>query len=519
MTGILDLPEEIRPLIGQFLHTNAIKACLLVNHSFRRSFEPVLWQKVVIRPPLSPVVTRKNLTLVDIAALRARTLDVHNYVIHYDADSEFYKLSFPNLRRLQLIDNSNEVLHRENRTEPVVPLTKHRQDQMLLQTQLAQLNPTVSTLIIKSLPAAPSAEFWTAIHSQWVNPRILRATGPVAATEEASNAFWKACTHFADLSLIHINVAPAPLLSTLAFPRVQFLNIRTSSKVATRWFQPKDQLIVMMACPQLRHLILAGVSTFQPLADFQRAIELNHWPNLDTLDLERVYNKLGRIFFELLRALPALTTLRLEYCQLTNSGFQQLKERQFESLRTLKISAGCGFTSEMALEVLASCVNLEDFRSTHIYAQDLDPHTPWVCKRLRSLTICILHRESTPNRTKLEWQVYAQLAQLTNLIRLDLSQRPMGYTPSDPEFHLMDALNTLDIRLKAGLGQLSTLSKLQFFGFAYSFQLNSEIEILWMLAHWKDLETVIGMLGAGTSAARKAMSDRGVHYQVSESRT
>jgi hypothetical protein len=514
MTEILDLPEEIRPLIGRFLDTKAIQACLLVSRSFRRSFEPILWQKVVIQP-LRSFRPDKNLTPVDIAALKTRTLDVHNYVIYDDPDPEFYTLSFPHLRRLQLGDKSKEVQHREARDESDAPLPKHYQEQGLLHDQLVKLNPTVRTLVITSLPATPSVQFWTTIHSTWINPRILHATGPVASTEEASNAFWMACTRFEDLSLIHINVAPTPLLSTLTFPRVRHLTIKTALRASTRWLQPNDQMTVLKACPQLKHLAMAGTLTSQALADFQRAIELNHWPHLDKLDLDRVYNKLGKNFFELLRALPALITLCLEHCQITHSGFRQLRERQFESLRTLKIFAGCGFTSKMTLEVLTSCVNLEVFRSTHIYAHDLDPQRPWVCKRLRSLTICFLHRETNPDRVALDQHVYTQLAQLTTLVRLDLSQYPMGYTLSDPEFHLMDALNTLDIRLKAGLGKLSTLSRLQFFGFGNSFQVTSEAEILWILEHWKSLKTVVGQLDVGSSAALKAMSDRGVQYHLS----
>ncbi|KAF9131690.1 hypothetical protein BGW39_001442 [Mortierella sp. 14UC] len=518
MAAVLDLPEEIRLLIGRFLDIKAIQACLLVSRSFRRSFEPILWQKVVIRSPHSPLVVNKKITLVDIAALRTRTLDVLNYVIYNKADPEFYKLSFPHLRRLQLTDETNEILYRENMNDSDASFPRDYRGQGLLQDQLVQLNPTVGTLVITSLPITPSAEFWTVIYSTWVNPRILHVTGLVALTEEASNAFWMACTRFEHLSLILIKVAFSSLLSTFTFPRVRHLNIKTASKVKARWFQPTDQMVVMKACPQLRHLTMSGPSSPRLLADFQRAIDLNHWPHLDSLDLDHVYNKRGKFFCELLRALPALTALRLEYCQLSDIGFQQLRRCHFTTLRTLKIFAGCGFTSKMALEVLISCVNLEVFRSTHIYAHDLDPQTPWVCKRLRSLTTCVVHRESNPNRVALDQHVFAQLAQLTNLVHLDLTQYPMGYTLSDPEVHLMDALNTLDIRLKAGLGKLSTLSRLRFFGSGNSFQITSEAEILWMLEHWRDLKTVVGQLDVRNSAALKAMADRGVHYQLSAPR-
>ncbi|KAF9906585.1 hypothetical protein EC991_000461 [Linnemannia zychae] len=531
MTEIVDLPEEIRPLIGRFLDTKAILACVLVSRSFRQSFEPILWQKVVIRPPQSSDDINKKPISVDIATLKTRTMDVQNYVIYDSVDPEFYKLSFPQLRRLQLSDETSKIRCRKNRKESKVVLFKRYRDQGLLQDQLVQLNPTVRTLVITSLPATPSADFWTTVYSTWVNPKLLHVTGPVAFTEETSNAFWMACTRFEELSLIYINVAPSTLLPTLTFPRVRHLNINmtyptlilphrhldipTASIVATRWFQSTDQAVLMKACPQLRHLTMTGSFSSQFLADFQQAIEQRHWPHLDSLSLNCVQSLSGQKLSELLQVLPALTTLHLEQSRLLPSGFQQLKERQFDSLRTLKIFAGCGFTSKMTLEVLTSCVNIEVFRSTHIYAHDLDPQTPWVCKRLRSLTVCILHRESAPNRVELDLNVYAQLAQLTNLTRLDLSQYPMGYVLNDPEFHLMDAMNTLDIRLKAGLGKLSTLRKVRFFGFGGSFQITSEAEILWMLENWRDLNSVTGQLDVSSSVALKALSDRGVSYQLS----
>ncbi|KAF8934711.1 hypothetical protein BGZ47_010257 [Haplosporangium gracile] len=494
MAGIIDLPEEIRPFIGKFLDTKAIQACLLVSRSFHRSFEPILWQKVVIRPLKFVTVSEKKLVPVDVSALRARTLDVHNYVIRNSVDSEFYQLSFPHLRRLQLTDEGLEVSSRTAKNKDNDPLSHMYQRQVIAQTQLVRLNPTTRALIIASLPATPDAEFWETIYSTWVNPQILHATGPVAWTEEAAIAFWKACTRFSELSLLSLTVESAPILSTLTFPRVRHLNLQATSRVQTRWLKPQDHLVLMKACPQLKHLTwdatpFSKASAPALFSEFRQAIEQNHWPYLDSLEFCRLYNNFGK-------------------------ELAVLKDKKFESLRILKIYANCGITSKATLDILTSCPNIEIFRSTHMYAGDIDPSKPWVCKRLRSLTVCFIHRETTPNRAVLDLQVYTQLAKMTDLTRLDLGQYSMGYTTSNPESHLMDTMNTLDLRLKTGLGQLSTLTKLRFFGYANSFQVTGQAEVLWMMENWKELRTLIGQLDGIERSALRAMEARGVEYRL-----
>jgi hypothetical protein len=283
----------------------------------------------------------------------------------------------------------------------------------------------------------------------------------------------------------------------------------------------------MKACPQLKHLTWnassfsstsLSLSASALLLEFRQAIEQNHWPYLDSLDFCKLYISKpgGKELTLLLQDFPnRLTALRLESCQFNIRSLRLLKDPKFDSLRILKLFSGCGVTSKMALDILTSCPRIEVFRSTHIYVGDVDPSQPWVCKRLRSLTVCFIHRESTPSRAELDLNVYAQLAKMTDLTRLDLGQYSMGYTTSDPEFHLMDAINTLDLRLKAGLGHLSTLSKLRFFGFAFSFQVTGEAELLWMMEHWKELRTLVGQLGGIVWSALRAMEARGVEYRLS----
>ncbi|KAG0203197.1 hypothetical protein BGX33_009253 [Mortierella sp. NVP41] len=517
MTSILDLPEEIRPFIAKFLDNKALQACLLVCRSFHQSFEPFLWHKVVIRVPTSKYVIDRKLTLVDLAALQSRTLDVHNYVLHGAVSSEHYRLAFPHLRRLQLTDDGKSGGGYPSSEYYESPPNPRTVQQGLDQTQLVQLNPTVQTLVLTILDATPSTEFWNLIYSTWVHPRILHVQGHASLSEEATVAFWKACSRFEEVTFIALAAVPSPVLATLTFPRIRNLSIITVGVQPTHWLDANDQLIFMKACPNLKHLTWeAHTEHSLPLSDFQQALDHNHWPNLNSLDFRRLYRNLGEELATLLQSLPAMTALRFKLCQITDGGFQALRDRQFEAIRTIKIFDGCRFTSKMAQEVLTQCVHLEVFRSTHIYTEDVGPHAPWVCRNLRRLTICILQREA--DQTGLEQQqVYAQLARMTELVHLDLGQYPMGFIVSDREFHQMNALNTLDIRLKAGLGQLSSLTKLQFFGFENTFQITSMTEIDWMLDHWKALRTVHGRLDglAGSEVKTAAyLNKRGIQYHV-----
>ncbi|KAG0057701.1 hypothetical protein BGZ83_005640 [Gryganskiella cystojenkinii] len=140
----------------------------------------------------------------------------------------------------------------------------------------------------------------------------------------------------------------------------------------------------------------------------------------------------------------------------------------------------------------------EGFRNLHrlneVMAQFINERTifevrPWVCLGLVNLTIFFDFKSQSlypdcleDNDHHLEWQdqIFAQLAKLTQLQTLNVST---------PTFDMLDQ-RSLQLTLRAGLGQLVTLRRLQSLFFYGTVQEMSEADVHWMLEHWPDLESV-----------------------------
>ncbi|KAG0211408.1 hypothetical protein BGX31_001675 [Mortierella sp. GBA43] len=159
--------------------------------------------------------------------------------------------------------------------------------------------------------------------------------------------------------------------------------------------------------------------------------------------------------------------------------------------------------SKQVQEVLESCPMLEHIVALVISAQDIVQGEPWVCRRLKKFEVMInmgfsdnsRDQEGTRRRIKYSEddkilcdQIFERLGQLSQLVALDmrLHDRHLYF---DPDVKL----TSLPLRLRMGLGHLSTLKDLEFIGYHGFLEIRS-VDMEWMLQHWKNLRKIVGGL-------------------------
>ncbi|KAG0220457.1 hypothetical protein BGX31_011006 [Mortierella sp. GBA43] len=182
--------------------------------------------------------------------------------------------------------------------------------------------------------------------------------------------------------------------------------------------------------------------------------------------------------------------------------------------------AGCpGFTSKMIHQIMTNCPNLTTLRATRLEACDIlgtaryqrpirgfardqktiidkitDPQPPqqlpqdWICTNMEHLDIFIGGLQGTPR----EWhnRVFRQLAKLTKLRKLCVGPSEQLVDPQK----VPESGGGLDLRLKAGLGALASLTQLRELKFHGLKQQLEEEDVRWMLNAWPKLRRVDGLM-------------------------
>ncbi|KAG0274484.1 hypothetical protein BGZ95_009725 [Linnemannia exigua] len=221
--------------------------------------------------------------------------------------------------------------------------------------------------------------------------------------------------------------------------------------------------------------------------------------------------------------LPPLKKLEIGSEDFGPLCFRHLQERLFGSLKTLDLSRCYKFTGQMALRVLSSCPQLEDFGAPYISVQDLRAAPqPWVCQGLKRLSVLFFDndepgtvsgddlRGSVTNRSSS--LVFGYLSKLEQLDTLDISFYNMR-TPIDLRFI---NLNAPQFRLDTGLGQLATLKKLKALCLDRTKQNLREEDVEWMLLQWPKLKKLSGALSWSPSEEDEGGENSIVDTQLSK---
>ncbi|KAI8348147.1 hypothetical protein B0O80DRAFT_532588 [Mortierella sp. GBAus27b] len=296
------------------------------------------------------------------------------------------------------------------------------------------------------------------------------------------------------LSDVHLQANQIPT-SDVVFPRMRAFHVRHPNQLT----RPEVLLSWIQRCPNLTTLTLHWIQDESFVARFVRLV--GTWPKLNRLSLKAHSFNDGNLS-TLLQGLESRRTQNAGEGQ--NVAEQKLSlclhksEPQapsvvsierirplFSCLRGLCVRSHHGFTSEILQAVLSNCPSLELLSGYCIKAGHIIQGQPWVCRGLRELSMCIIFSSDTIAEDQL--QVFEQLATLTKLKTLHLDG------VSGPGVQRLRFRETVDLRLEAGLGQLSTLQSLRKISFGYTDQRMGEQEIRWMMDHWR-LEVICGQL-------------------------
>ncbi|KAI7816068.1 hypothetical protein BC939DRAFT_470530 [Gamsiella multidivaricata] len=235
-------------------------------------------------------------------------------------------------------------------------------------------------------------------------------------------------------------------------------------------------------------------------------------------------------------------------------AFMALKERgHFRTLRFLDLYQCPGLDSQMTIEILKECPLLESFDGNQLLARDIllssgqrrqrwnrderdeergdKEDGGWVCTGMKYLDLHITGFANGMEDVRTHWQVFEQLAKLDKLVYLSIggkcsantsisndnprnataenvgdgavmssmsssSTPPPSISSIGPQTTAVatGASGGLDIRLRSGLGQLSTLKRLRMLRFTGVEQQMEVEDVEWMLENLPELKVVQGRL-------------------------
>ncbi|KAF9998074.1 hypothetical protein BGZ79_008236, partial [Entomortierella chlamydospora] len=301
------------------------------------------------------------------------------------------------------------------------------------------------------------------------------------------------------------NSAEQEVLSTdlVRFPRLKELSLQRllSNKVT-------DQLtLVICHCPKLQTLNWVVSGYREPSTIFKEYFLTSTWPDLSSIT---VVGQLTRLSDEQYRQVLLASKQSLRRLEINTVGIQQetfdlLRTQHFSTLQSIDFSWSPGNTSSWVIETLTRCPGLQTIVAKLVNGQDLIEAKPWVCHGLEQIVVFIdmgfpnrgPFRRFTDEEQEKCRSVFKRLAEFKRLRVLDMlssiylaSITPL-VSPRSPN-HLRNILVSPPLRLKAGLGQLAGLTRLERVCFWGGRHRVCKKELVWMVNHWKNLNTLTG---------------------------
>ncbi|KAF9131566.1 hypothetical protein BGW39_001615 [Mortierella sp. 14UC] len=479
MVHFTDLPPEILELIGEQLDTHVtgrsattIKHLLCVSRFCHRHFYHLLWRHVSIRG---------NLPFSDVLKLHAHlVLSLH---FNERISKKYYQLEFPGIVsfRCDLLKRDLEAMFKRKICDKRKDADENSAATL---SSFLSRHSTIQDLVITTRRLHLSQQLWDTIATTLFRPRLLvidESTFTIAADPGTKGSgFWRASSRFEEVRYCGSDYSGSLELGDYDFSGLKRLSYSTrtgDSLKIWRW---------MCSCSNLTRLHWGGtVSLLQLAAVTEHPI----FPSLEEFSLGDYVLGSDEELAAVLSWLPPLKHLRLARGNFGRMCFSILRERHFDSLRTLAAQGQGLISKQMALEVLQSCIHLEEFRANTIKLRDLRPDPRhWVCHGLKHLQVTFENDPYNPGASTL---LFDQLSTLTRLEVLDMKyygySAPCGWS---------SAKNTPAWRLDSGLAQLSTLTRLRIFKIQkYGSDERTEWRVEdfeWMLDHWPSLEVLCG---------------------------
>ncbi|KAF9101796.1 hypothetical protein BGX27_011328 [Mortierella sp. AM989] len=253
--------------------------------------------------------------------------------------------------------------------------------------------------------------------------------------------------------------------------------------------------------PRLKSLYVNGRSAeFDEIFLQELSKSPSSFPYLESLEIRRS-NATDDNLAGFLKKLPRLSNLMIRYHRGPLSLFcQALQSSQAcESLRYLALYRCYNVTSAVVQSVLENCPKLTSLYAKVVTMTDVARGREWACRDLSYLHVLISTRNQVDDQdpvskeqfAEMQRLVFARLGKLTKLEHLNLT----SYTAID-----FTGGKTVDLRLEAGLDQLSGLVNLQSLTFGGDMEQQIGVqEVRWMVQHWQRLKHLVGTLNGDDS--------------------
>lgn len=501
MTTVLDLPDEIRLLIGKELPKKSIYSLIRVCRSFYSSFIPCIWSDLSIS-------YLKESTVVTADQVRLNAHRIESITFSTTLTQYYYAIAYPRLHTLRMM-----AFYRDKKDD------NHLQVQLQEKIDFLKRHPFLRKLNYQQKDTL-SREFWEVVATALVQLEDLMFAGVVE--QDTVDAFWRACERVKNLHLSDVTLRSnsMPILSTLSFRQLRDLAIITFpwQEDQPRQMWPVQLLERAKESENLKRLEWSIGDVAFPVQLVLDAFEENCWRELCELSIggEACSDQ------EVAAVLRSLTSRRLTVFELWSGRFGPLtynclKEMYFGHLRDLRLSQAPGATSSMVQEIMTECVHLISLEAPYIFVRSIATASKsWGCLKLEKLAVYFASQ--VDDEAGWDGRAFQQIARLKRMRTLDLTRDPHG--PSlynDESRRSQDILDmqTLDLRLASSRMTLnscnngdggdirgwSSLLQLREFSFDGDRQWMGVDELKWMIEHWRDLKCISGDFRAAAGIA------------------
>ncbi|KAF9105957.1 hypothetical protein BGX27_009388 [Mortierella sp. AM989] len=310
---------------------------------------------------------------------------------------------------------------------------------------------------------------------------------------------------------------PTQIYQEAQYPKLQELNLQQMSEQ-----KPLQQLeLLICECPKLRTLTW-GIPSYhdRPKQEFFDFFAADKWPSLESITITCPGNfATNQDFARMLNVSKyPLRRLDMPVNWIESNTFDLLRSGHFATIQTIDLTHCDGIRGDWTIEVLTSCPSLEIIKAKAITKQEIIDANPWVCLGLKQFIVFIdmgMPKNGPNGRfTKEEilqcHAIFQRLAALKELRVLDMLSPYVHIRPiliqrnGDPRCEIFSPVS-LPIRLRAGLGLLRGLTKLEMICFWAGLHATPKEELVWMTDHWKRLKRVIGgwRIAKGTAASNQ----------------
>ncbi|KAG0198851.1 hypothetical protein BGX28_007764 [Mortierella sp. GBA30] len=502
-THPLELPELLQSL-GEWLPHKEILSCCLVSHVFNSAFTPFLWRHLHLRKFHNH---RGPLKLLKANADSVRILETDTLGLF---DSSQTPLTyFTNLECLIL----NEPLGEDDNLGEDKAYNRYLSRDPNLSTFWAQIgqmvgrNPRLKRVNINNEYFCPQLAFWKPLAENCTELCELRLWCVETLETAAVPHFLKILQRLQALRMQGFDIVNGALMKELRANSNQlFTNLKSLHIFNLERMHGEDRLNLVRRCPNLTHLGLCLPSEYQDPDTIKPAIssknliklmELGTWKHLDSIDIDNLLHRndyTDAYLSILISKVPtAWKEVFFRRSLFGPQAFRQLtQECNLRVLRVVDVKESSGVTSAMIQQLLTKCPELTTLAATKLHVKDIKQ--PWVCTKLRSLSI-IVHglEDGSQEKQNLYYDRLSSLAQLEELV--------LGYGYLMPR----ENLKQLKLHLDHGLQKLASLKHLRLLTFCGSQQSMRREEVVWMIRHLRNLQEVSGSLHSADFTKEKAL--------------